>query len=241
MSGGIWVAAAGATAQVNELDNAANNLVNVNTVGYRRQESVFRSAMTDAMNRGRLQSGQMATVDTSSVNTQEGALQRTGRTLDAAIRGDGYFAVQTARGVRYTRAGAFDVGEDGSLQTRAGMPVLDSNLSPIRVPRDGRDFRIEPDGTILNGTSSVGKLGFFTFSSPGSLFADGGNVLRSTVPGTPAEAKLEPGALESSNVNIAQGLVSIVTASRSFEACQRAIEAFKTADSKAATVIMGKE
>ncbi len=239
MSGGIWTAASGATNQLMELDTAANNLANVNTTAYRGQHAVFKSMLAQAKEGSESQGSK---VEMIAVNTTSGAITQTRSPLDVAIRNDGYFMVQSSQGERYTRAGNFELGKDGSLQTKDGLPVLDEGHSPIRIARDGSEVHINPDGSILQKNQVVGKIGTVRFNNASSVLAhDGGNLLRASASPETCKTDLEVGALESSNVSAVRGMVNVISASRAFEACEKAIEAFKQADARAATAIMGKE
>ncbi len=239
MSGGIWTAASGATNQLMELDTAANNLANVNTTAYRGQHAVFKSMLAQAKEGGESQG---VTIERIGVNTTSGAITQTRGPLDVAIRNDGYFMVQAPQGERYTRAGNFELAKDGTLQTKDGLQVLDEGHSPIRVPRDGSEIHINQDGSILQKNQVVGKIGTVRFPEASKVLAhDGGNLLRSSAAPETCKTDLEVGALESSNVSAVRGMVNVISATRAFEACEKAIEAFKQADARAATAIMGKE
>ncbi len=239
MSHGIWSAASGADAQLALLDVAANNAANASTAGYRGDRISFKQVLAGA-NAGAAAPRYVTRVG-SGVDDAQGAVSGTGRGLDVAIRGPGYFAVQTAGGERYTRAGQFDVGQDGKLRTRSGDLALGVDGRPITAK--GLDARIDADGTVRANGQSVGRLRVVTFTGP--LAKEGAQLLRadaaSGAPKVTASPILEASALEMANVSVVSAMVDMVTATRSFDACEKAIEAFSDADRKAATTLMGRD
>ena len=242
MSSGIWVAASGASAQMTALDATANNLANATTPGYKADQAVFREHLAQAMFAGKAQPEmRYASVATVSPDLRSGPLQVTQRPLDVAIDGDGYFKVQTPRGERYTRAGAFQVGPGGTLVTPLGYAVLDGGGSPIHLPLDGGPADIGQDGAIRVDGEEVGQLGVVNFEEPRALVKDGDNLFRAT-PGAgepqPAQVPLHSGALELPNVSIVKGMTDLVSATRAFEALEKAVEAYSDLERRAASDII---
>ena len=239
MSHGIWSAASGADAQLAQLDVAANNAANASTAGYRGDRISFKQVLAGA--RAGAGAPRYVTRVGGGVDDTQGTVNGTGRNLDVAIRGAGYFAVQTANGERYTRAGQFDVGQDGQLRTHSGDLALGTDGRPIKV--SGADARIEADGTVRAKGDVVGRLRVVTFTGP--LAKEGAQLLRADVssgaPKMTANPTLEASALEMANVSVVAAMVDMVTATRSFDACEKVIEAFSDADRKAATTLMGRD
>ena len=149
MDSGYYAALAGLVARTQALDTAASNLANANTSGYRAEREYFRSVLLDPLG-GNSQLG--ATVNDFGVvggdrlDLSQGVLTPTGNALDMAIEGQGFFAVETAGGVRYTRDGSFHRGKDGRLVTASEEPVLSSAGKPIAVPPG--EVSVGMDGVI---------------------------------------------------------------------------------------------
>ncbi|HJL19604.1 MAG TPA: flagellar basal-body rod protein FlgF [Sandaracinaceae bacterium LLY-WYZ-13_1] len=241
MSDGIYSALSGAVAQQRALDVVANNVANVGTVGYRGDRLAFREAVS------RVEGGpnpdglryvsisQMATDDTS------GPLTQTGNPLDVALQGDGLFAVRTDDGVRYTRAGSFRMDPEGVLRTPGGHPLLAADPSDpenpeIRVPRDAGPVQIGADGTVSVGDEPLARIRIERFDD-GALQKEGLTLFvpRGDARGEPAtETQVLQGHLEGANVSPIAGMNELITASRSFEAFQRVIQAFRQIDQRAA-------
>jgi flagellar basal body rod protein FlgG len=239
MSDGIYVALSGAIAQTTSLDATATNLANASTDGYQRVRSVFREVMAGATSSG---ATPPVTTATSSLDTSPGALRVTGNALDVALPDQSYLAVSTPRGERYTRAGALALGADGTLTMQhGGHPLVGEDGKPIRAKRDGADVKLTPSGEVWQGDTQLGHMRMVTFSSPDKLAPEGGALLNATAAGaaTPAKGELSIGSLEGSNTSVVGMMTDLVTASRTFDAFQRAMDAFHDADQKAVTSVAG--
>ena len=241
MSTGIWAAVSGAVGQTAALDVAANNIANSSTPGFRADRELFRETLANA-ERGADGSLRYSVVRNVRPDLNAGQITTTNRGLDVALRGpDGFFAVKTPQGERYTRAGHMSVSADGTLTTSNGLPYLGANRQPIRVPPDSKEVTFGPDGSLLvDGMESGSKLGVFKFGNAAGLEKEGNVLLRARPEAgraQPMDADLEVGALELSNSTAIAGMTSLVTASRHFEMLTKVIEAFATADRSAATSI----
>ncbi|MFQ3610414.1 MAG: flagellar basal-body rod protein FlgF, partial [Fimbriimonadales bacterium] len=206
-------------------DVLANNLANLNTTGFKADRPVFQAVYERQIYRwegngsapiGSLSAG--ALLSTTFTDFQPGALQITGNPLDVAIEGNGFFAIQTPQGVRYTRQGAFQLNAEGTLTTREGYPVLSQQGQPIRVPR-AASLVIGEDGTLQANGTPIARLqivqGELT-KSPDGYFV--GNA-------TPAPTvRLVSGALEMSNVNMVREMVSMIELIRAYESHQRVVQ-----------------
>jgi flagellar basal-body rod protein FlgF len=225
MSDGIYVALSGAVAQQEALDATATNLANAATAGYQRLRPVFnQSASAGSTN--------FASALSFALDSSAGALRTTGRPLDVAVPAGSYLAVQTPAGERYTRAGSISLAADGSL-TAHGAPVLGEGGAPLKANAKGGEITITPGGEVRQAGSSIGRLRVVSFASAGALTPEGGALLAPTATaGTPtiAHGELQVGVLEESNVSVVGAMTELVTASRSFDAYQRAIDTFRDAD-----------
>lgn len=240
MSSGIWLAASGAAAQMASLDATANNLANVGTVGFKADQAVFREHLirADFVGHNRRQM-RYAGLDEVAASQQPGPLTVTGRGLDVAVAGDGFFAVQTPQGERYTRAGAFHVDASGALMTGDGYSVLGTS-GPIRVSTEEGKVAFSQDGTVLVAGQEMGQLRVVGFQRAERLQKEGNQLLVETEASGRPEARtpeLEVGALESSNASVVSGMTEMVSRTRAFEALERAIETFSEVERRAANDI----
>jgi flagellar basal-body rod protein FlgF len=234
MSNGIYVALSGAVAQSNALDVASNNVANANTTGYHGERIQFSQALAKAKDAAFVNATAGKTDDT------QGVISPTGNPLDTAIRGEGYFAIDTARGVRYSRDGAFRLDSKSRLVTSQGDTVRSTDGKPLVIPQDGGEVSISADGTVSAGDTPVGKIKVARFAAAsiqregaGMYVASGAEVKGGKEP------ELEPQALESANVSVVRGVVDLVRISRSYEALHKMIETYKDMDDRAARSIAG--
>ncbi len=238
MDSGYYAACTALISRTQELDTIANNLANVSTNGYRAEQDVFSevlatagnpsgSALNQAMNSYGILSG-------TTLDQNQGALQKTGNNLDLAIEGRGYFEVQTADGPMYTRNGAFQISAHGQLMTSQGDAVMGS-AGVIPIPPG--PVSISPDGTISSNGAVVGKLKVVDFPA-GTQLNSMGNAYYSAPANTATPSvgsSVRQGMLESSNVNAITGMVQLVNAQRSAEMMQRALSMFNSEIDKTAT------
>jgi flagellar basal-body rod protein FlgF len=238
MSDGIWAAASGAINQLAVLDTSANNVANASTPGYKTEQIVFSEVMAGASQRRDVRLSQIA--QTSSDVSAAGSMS-TGRGLDVALTGEGFFKVKVGDEEQYTRAGSFDVSKEGHLVDKSGADVLDRSGAAILVPREAKAVEISADGTVSADGNKVGQLGVVTFDKASMLERAEGQRYRATANTGAAkeiDPALSPGALEQSNASPVRSMVDIVSAVRGFEVCEKAVEAFRDADMRAAQSIM---
>src|SRR4051812_34308036 len=137
MDSGYYAAVAGWVARTQALDTAAANLANAQTPGFRAEREYFRSFLAESQEQ-QSQVGQainrLGVVGGSQLSTAQGPMQRTGNPLDLGIEGDGFFAIQTGKGLRFTRDGSFHRSQSGMLVSAAGEPVLSQAKQPISIP-----------------------------------------------------------------------------------------------------------
>ncbi len=219
----------------------ANNLANVSTPGFKRDDLAIVPDTVAATARGAnvlaLPAGGSLLQWTEHA---QGFIQGTGRSLDAAISGSGFFTVDTPSGPRYTRAGAFNVGQNGVLVTATGLPVLGRN-GPITITSS--KVNIGPNGEVNDNGRVVDTLKVVDFPKPYQLLKEGLGLFvpadPATVP-TPAKGfEVTGAALEASNVGTVQTMVAMVDVLRTYEAAQRAMQAVEEAN-KQATSDIGK-
>ena len=218
----IYLAMAGAQQLLQQQAVAAHNLANVGTTGYKAETEAFRVVPVSGPG---LPTRAYALDSTTGADLAPGTLQVTGRDLDVAVEGPGFFAVEGLDGTEaYTRDGGFDVSPDGQLVTRGGLTVLGEG-GPITVPPDSR-IQIGRDGTVSATTpgqsASVNVLGKLKLVNPApNEVQKGPDGLFRMRSGQPADADpvvaVAAGALESSNVNAVSAMVDMINLSRNFE------------------------
>jgi len=240
VSDGIWSAASGATSLLLSLDATANNLANAETPGYKADHAVFREHLMSAVEGGRaVREMRFSAIDAMAHDLSSGAITETARPLDAAIDGKGFFAIQTPQGERYTRAGSFSVTKSGELVGVGGATVVGENNKPIKIPR-GQGVpvvRVLEDGNIEADGALVGRLKLVNFNKQEGLEKDGHLLFRATPQSGPARVapvNLTVGALESGNSSVVKGMTTMVTTTRTFDALEKVIDAFRDADRRAA-------
>jgi flagellar basal-body rod protein FlgF len=239
MDSGYYAAMTGLVARSQALDTAATNLANAQTPGYRAEREYFRSVLLgpDALN------SQLGTTVNNygllggdRLNLAQGALQQTGNPLDLAIEGQGFFAVQTANGIRYTRDGSFHRSQSGILETAANEPVLSSTGQPIPVPPG--EVSVGADGALSVGGGTVTTVGVFTFPASTQLTPEGANryVAPTEVKPLPAkESEVHQGTIEAANQDAIQGTMDLIMMQRQAEMMQKALTVFHTEFNKFAT------
>ena len=219
----IYVAMSGAKQMLEQQSTVANNLANASTTGYRAQLTAFRAAEVfgDGM------ATRAFVVDsTPAADFRPGTIQHTGRDLDVAIEGTAWITVQTADGTEaYTRNGSLQVNVNGVLQTRNGLTIMGDG-GPIAIPADSR-MTVAADGTVStvpngNQAAQVTPIGRIKLVNPPEAeLVRGDDGLFRVRSGVPAEAdtkvKLQGGALEGSNVNVVEAMVSMISISRQFD------------------------
>ncbi|MBX9848744.1 MAG: flagellar basal-body rod protein FlgG [Rhodocyclaceae bacterium] len=237
----LWIAKTGLDAQQTNLDVISNNLANVSTNGFKRSRAVFEDLLYQTMRQPGAQSTQTTQVPSGltlgtgvrPISTEriyiQGSLQKTENPLDMAINGQGFFQIQMPDGtLAYTRDGAFQKDNTGQVVTSSGYP-----LSPaITVPQNALSISISRDGIVsatLPGTTAATQIGtvqLATFVNVGGLQSMGENLFVETAssgtptpntPGTNGTGLVNQGYVETSNVNVAEELVTMIQTQRAYE------------------------
>lgn len=239
----IYTAMSGANAAAQRQAVLSNNLANVSTNGFRAEMSTFRAVPVQGDGAS---TRVFAHETTSGYLDKPGSIQRTGRPLDAMARDNAWFAVQALDGTEaYTRNGALDIATDGTLVNSNGLPALSDGGAPLTVPQ-GASVSLGSDGIVSvkqagQPSTTLGRLKMVkpTAEDPLKRGADG--LFRSTS-GEPLNsdptARLEPGALEGSNVNPVETMVGMIQVARQFETQMRLLQNAETND-KAASQLLG--
>ena len=226
MSSGAYIALSGLQARAEQLNRLAGDLANVNTAGYKAERGTTAAAErpTDAFSSA-LQSAIDVAEGPRSLDLRSGAVTPTGRDLDLAIDGRGFFVIQTPEGLRYTRNGHFTRRADNVLATEQGYAVL-GDTGPLTLPAGGGPLRVGEGGEILSGDTPIGKPQIVDFPQAVGLSREDGALFRAgagSVPTPVNGATLVAGAVEQSNVSLVERMASLTEVSRSFEALQRGV------------------
>jgi flagellar basal-body rod protein FlgF len=207
------------------MDSIANNMANVSTPGFKRESPTFQEYVAQVKpSEGEKGSQKVSYVMETGVSRDltEGPMQTTGGKFDFAIHGNGYFAVQTANGERYTRNGHFTLDANGKLSTEQGNEV-ETQGGPLSItPQDG-DVTVAGDGTVsatINGTQTqLGKLKVVDFAQDTALQKEGDSLYSTTQSANPAtNVKVIQGMLESSNVQPVVEISNMIEIMRSYQA-----------------------
>ena len=246
----LYTAATGMTAQTVGIDVIANNLANVNTTAFKRQQVNFQDLLYQEQQQAGSTGGDTSipsglhvglgtkVVSTNRVFTQ-GSMIITDRPFDLAVQGRGFFKVKlpssVGGGYGYTRAGDFSRDQNGDLATPGGYKLEPS----ISIPAESTWVSVRRDGTVVSGTpddtagTEVGQIQLSTFINPEGLLAHGQNLfLETEASGSPIDqaageggvGEVQQGALESSNVEVVKELVSMIEAQRAFEINSQVIQ-----------------
>jgi flagellar basal-body rod protein FlgF len=212
-----------------ELEIVANNIANIDSTGFKADNAAFSQFLMPGASDGQF-TGNDRHVSfvqdrASWIDLSQGALAHTGNPLDVAIDGKAYFAVQTPRGQRYTRNGAFSINATGQLVTSDGDQVLGTG-GPITFQTTDHDVSISANGiiTVHEGASTAdaprGQLQIVGFDKPQGLQKDGGStfmVPNGVNPGpAPQGTRVVQGAIEKSNVHAIVEMARMIEITRSY-------------------------
>ena len=234
MDRGTYVAASAGLAQFRKLEVVNNNLANINTVGFKREllegeaQSFDKTLASAISGNDPYAQGDHARTPgivnvKSTTDFTQGAIQTTGNPMDVALRKpNDFFAVNTPRGIEYTRAGNFTLNSEGTLVTQDGFEVQGDG-GQIQVT--GSKVSIGEDGTVIAGGVVQGSLGVFRIEDPSTLKRTGGNRF-SLSAGTAeqVQANLASGSLEMSNVSAITSVTDLISAQRAFQMYTKAAE-----------------
>lgn len=224
MINGIELAASGLDAYGEVQEVIARNLANANTVGFKKNTISFETILsqTDGVDTGSLQTNY-------GVDQSKGSLIYTGNTLDIAVDGDGFFTLETDKGMRYTRNGQFQLSNNGEIVTSTGSKLLGQG-GPLIVPKGGSQIAIDKLGGVNVDGKSIGKLMITNFTDLNSLVGTGDSAFAAPIESVSEDGdkkfKVAQGYLERSNVNVVMEMVDMITNMRSYEASNNVVKTF---------------
>jgi len=245
----LSTSATGMTAQQRRVEVISNNLANVNTTGFKRSRAHFEDLLyqtvqdsgvidgTDAESTPSIQIGRGTRLSAVQRIELQGPIEQTGRPLDFAVEGDGYFQVDMPDGsMAYTRDGSLTISDQGTIVTMGGYTVVPG----VNVPTDAIDLAVSSSGIITvrtpgtEGQIEIGRLELARFANAPGMLAMGENLYKETAAsgepmlGVPQEngfGRILQGGLEGSNVEIVQEMVDMITAQRAYEINSKAVQA----------------
>ncbi|WP_028389056.1 flagellar basal-body rod protein FlgG [Legionella fairfieldensis] len=248
MEPALWVSKTGLDAQDKHIANIANNLANVNTIGFKKARASFEDLIYQNTSQAGAQSTQTTEIPTginmgSGVHMvavqkmfTQGSIQNTQNSLDVAIQGQGFFQVLLPDGTQvYTRDGTFQLNSQGQIVTANGYVLQ----PPVNIPQQTLNVTIGQDGTVSvltagnNVPTQLGVIQLTNFINPAGLQPMGQNLFVPTVASGPAQTDnpgntglgtLLQGSLEASNVNVVEELVNMIQAQRSYEINAKGIQ-----------------
>jgi flagellar basal-body rod protein FlgF len=235
-----YVAVSGQLALERRLASIAQNIANARTAGYRATQVKFDpvSSGTSALRTDFVSAGSDRVVMTG------GAMTKTGNSLDVAVQGEGFLAMQSDRGVFYSRDGRLKLAEDGQLLSANGHSILDAGGAPIQLnPRAGA-ITISRDGGLYQNGQVQGRIGLYAIDlrSGFSRFENSGLVPAAAVEPLEPDSRngLVQGFIEESNVNPVTEMVKLIQVSRAFESVSSMMEKSQDAMRNAIQVLGGR-
>lgn len=244
----MMTAATGMQAQQLYMDTISNNLSNVNTTGFKKLKAEFQDLMYQALREPGVRNVE-GSLSPSGIETglgvrpsatqrifEQGSLNRTENALDWAIQGEGLFQITLPDGsTAYTRDGSFKLSNDGTIVTSSGYFVYPN----VAIPEGASSLQVSQDGKISvilpgeNSSTDIGQLELARFVNPSGLRALGGNLYAESdasgtpivlVPGEEGAGTIMQGFTESSNVQVVQEMVNMITAQRAYEIVSKSIQ-----------------
>ncbi len=222
MDNGIYIALSRQMALIRDMDTVAGNIANVNTTGFQASHMMFDSYLADSNKRDK-----MAYANDISTyrNLENGSFTPTGNQLDMALNGGGYFIVQAPGGIRYTRAGNFQINNEGALVTAEGYPVLDQNEQPIFLPDDTREVTVGSAGNLKVNGQELAIVGVAEFANPQAMKKEGDRLLIAVQePQENQGTAVLQGVLESANVKPVMEITRMIEVSRAVGGTAKYIE-----------------
>lgn len=237
---GLYTAASGMITKQAQQEALSNNIANINTAGYKKDKIIMQSfdemviqnmdgnSKANSKKRivGSMEFG--VGVDETKTYFTPGIIEETGRSLDFAIDGEGFFTLEDADGnEKYSRDGRFQIDSEGYIVNSQGYRLLgeiDGLKMPIQL--NNADISLNPDGTFLNGEDTI-KISITRFADTSTLAKESANCYVSTDQSgeMDTESKVRQNALERSNVDMIESITEMISIMRSYESNQKVIQA----------------
>lgn len=223
MENAVFIGLSQQMALKRRLDMTANNLANVNTTAFKSEHPLFEEFLVERANQDDVSYVQ----DYGSYrDLREGEFTHTGRPLDLAISGEGYFSIETAEGIRYTRNGSFRLDPDGNVVTINNEALLDENNRKITIDLQFQEVSIAPDGTVTTAPGQTAKIGLVNFENP-QILKQVGNGLYDAEdfrPEAAVDVNIMHRALEKSNVQPILEMTAMIDIMRAYQSAQQLLD-----------------
>jgi len=213
-----------------QMNIVSNNIANMNTAGYKQDDAVFTSYLQQTPSAVGIGADPVYfTQDYGDyADFSEGSFKETGNDLDVAIRGKGFFCIETAAGERYTRKGQFTINEEGALTTTDGDIVLSESNAPLFFAPGEREVVISESGDVMTENGLIGRLKIANFADEGKLLKTAGvlfeNVEGNAITYGADNARIIQGMVENSNVNAIAEMTNLIKIQRSYDYVQQMID-----------------
>ncbi|QDH25866.1 flagellar basal-body rod protein FlgF [Neokomagataea tanensis] len=232
MENTTYIALSKMDAQQRAMSVIATNMANASTVGFKREDVLFSDYLSQqrATHQPAGAESEAYTQDRATYrDVQQGDLQQTGNALDLALGGQGYFQVQTANGVRLTRAGKFEQQADGSIVDESGNALLDRAGRAIKIPAGDQNISISSDGVLSTESGDQAQIAVVSVADENALKAEGGHLFATSQPTQPvAQPHMAQGMLEGSNVQMMSEVTKMLDIQRNFQFMAQFINAEAT-------------
>jgi flagellar basal-body rod protein FlgF len=237
MGSGIYSALSGGIAKMQKMETAVHNLANANNTGYKASRLSFESLINDRLQNNAGQGMNYCRTASRFVDFTQGTLRQTGRSLDLAIKGEGFFKVAGPDGFFYTRQGNFTIDDQGDLVTAdTGLQLVGEN-GPVNLPHS--EVYIDEQGRITADGADVGKIDLYGFENlqalvqrPDGLFETGADNKEQAAEGF----RLHQGSLEQSNVSALQMSTELIEIQRAYSAYLNTMKLYSDLGKKAAEI-----
>jgi flagellar basal-body rod protein FlgG len=231
---GIYIAASGAVLMQTQLEMISQNIANANTAGYKKDTLSFKDHLLETGADVAPDGRDMSDYSGSKIDLSNGTIIKTGNTLDVAIEGDGFIALE---GNRYTRRGDLKKSSDGYLTTHDGIKVMGTG-GPISLPEDSVEINIDLEGKVsvvqAGNTlpTEIDTIKIMNFGPDATMNKAGDGMYSFNNEGMQSTATIKQGYIETSNVDSVKEMVRMIETMREFESYQKAIQMFDNATSK---------
>ncbi|WP_288900616.1 flagellar basal-body rod protein FlgF [uncultured Sneathiella sp.] len=223
MENAVFIGLSQQMALKRRLDITANNLANVNTTAFKSEHPLFEEFLVERANQDSVSYVQ----DYGSYrDLREGEFTHTGRPLDLAVSGEGYFTIETPQGTRYTRNGSFRLDPEGTVVTIDNNALLDENNRRITVDLQFQDVSFAPDGTVTTAPGQTQKISLVNFENPQVLKQVGNGLYDAEDfrPQAAVEATIMQRTLEKSNVQPILEMTAMIDIMRAYQSAQQLLD-----------------
>ena len=231
MVNGLYTASRGMSNIIAKQDVNSQNLANVNTTGFKLARLINRTEVSVGRDdEGQLRQREFQTLSELHTSFEPGPMVKTGNPFDMAIKGKGFFQIDSEDGPRYTRNGAFSMNGYGELVTLGGRRVLDEEGAPIVFENQNAQITLQDDGGLYSDGKKLGRIAVVDFPQRNQLKYTADGLFSNPDPDGNAPipvtgAAIGQGFLEGSNVDPVSTMVNIIADMRNYEADQKAIHA----------------